>query len=677
MEERSERMTRIVCLVVLVSLCCLLVMPAMAADETTIMMEEIVVTATRDAEEIQRIPASVTVITADDIEKTGAESVVDLLETLEGITFRSFSGNPSQASIDLRGFGDYGFARTLVMLDGRRLNRPDMMSVNWLQIPIRNVERIEVVRGAGSVLYGDAAIAGLINIITKRGEGKPEVNTSATVGSYGLHDEGFGISGSEGRLSYTFIGQNQGMSGYRDRSKFRSRSAAMNLDFDATDSVTLSGGVSCNRTNYEMPGYLSKEEMESDRKQAGNPDDDATNDYVNVDFQIASILGDVGEFDLALLYGRKEIDSNFTSWSTYAKWNIDTLGISPKYIVDRKILGRDNKLLAGLDYYDEGLDRDGFSDREKYEKTISAELERQSVGLYLRDEFNVFENLILTAGYRTERSKVRGRHTTLATMTVDFDDEKIHRGEAYEAGLTLLFGKKSRAFAKYAKVYRYPLLDEQASYQGWGPLFLADLDAEVGRSCEVGADIRPSENLKVGVTVYSIEMEDEIAYNPATYRNENLDDTRHRGVEVALSYLFADSFKVYGNLTFQDAEFSKGENSGSEIPLVPTKMASGGVELSLPGGFLVRPEVRYVGSSYLGSDYDNSAEKLEAFTLWNLSLHYGQEFDSVEFKAFLGIENITDEKYSTLGYEGIAGWTPDSYYPQPGITVKGGVAFTF
>jgi len=671
-------MKRVLYTVVVAVVCLLPVLVGAAVDEATIMMEEIVVTATRDAETVQRIPANVTVITAEDIEKRGAESVVDLLETLEGVTVRSFSGNPSQASIDLRGFGDYGFARTLVLLDGRRLNRPDMMSVNWLQIPVKNVERIEVVRGAGSVLYGDAAIGGVINVITKRGEeGRPEINASVTGGSYGFHDEGFGISGSQGRFAYTFIGQNQGMSGYRDRSEFESKSAAMNLDFDATDYVILSGGVSCNRTDYEMPGYLSKAAVEEDRRQAGNPDDDASNDYVNVDFEIASILGDFGELDLALMYGKKEIESNFRSWMTYAKWDIDTLGISPKYIVERKILGRDNKLLAGLDYYDEGLDRDGFADREQSVKTISAELEKESIGFYLRDEFNLFENLILTAGYRAERSKVRGRHTTLATMTVDFDDEKLHKGDAYEAGLTFLFGKKSRAFAKYAKVYRYPLLDEQASYQGWGPLFLTDLDAEKGISCEVGVDIRPWKNLKVGATLYSIEMEDEIAYNPATYRNENLDDTRHRGIEVALSYLFADYFTVYGNCTCQDAEFKNGENSRDEIPLVPQAMATGGVEFSLSRGFLVRPEVRYVGSSYLGADYDNSSEKLQAYTLWNLFFQYDHEFDTWELRAFFGIENLTDEKYSTLGYEGIAGWTPDSYYPQPGITLKGGITFNF
>ncbi len=669
-------MKRILCPIVVIFSFGLLALTGTAAGKT-ILMDEIVVTATRDAEEIQRIPANVTVITAEDIDKRGAHSVGDLLEGLEGITFRSSSGNPSQASIDLRGFGDYGFARTLVMLDGRRLNRPDMMSVNWLQIPLKNIERIEVIRGAGSVLYGDAAIAGLINVITKRGEGKPDVAASVIGGSYGLHDEGIVFSGSSGRISYSLIGENQGMSGYRDRSEFDSTSAAVNLDFDASDFVSLSGGVSCNRTDYEMPGYLSREEMEEDRRQAGNPDDDALNDYVNADFHIRSILGDWGELDVAFMYGNKEIESNFASWLTYAEWTIDTLGISPKYTMERKILGWDNKVIAGLDYYDEGLDRDGFADRKKSIKTGNAELEKKSIGYYLRDEFNIFQNLILSAGYRTERSMVKGQHTSRATMTIDFNEEKLHKGEAYEAGLTYLFGRKSRAFAKYAKVYRYPLLDEQASYQGWAPLFLADLEAEEGKSTEVGVDFRPSENLTVGVTLYNIEMDDEIAYNPATYRNENLDDTRHRGAEFTFSYLFDDCITVFGNATFQDAEFRKGENSGNEIPLVPRNMASGGVEIYFPGGFLVRPEVRYVGSSYLGGDGDNSSKKLGSYTLWDLFLHYRHELDTCELTAFFGIENITDEKYSTLGYEGIAGFTPDSYYPQPGMTVKGGITVNF
>jgi iron complex outermembrane receptor protein len=658
---------------------CIFIAVTVRAENTTgVTLEEIVVTATRDREEIRKIPANVSVITAKEIEESGASSIVDVLETLEGINFRTSSGNPSQASIDMRGFGgDNPHGRTLIMLDGRRLNRPDMMSVNWLQIPMKSIERIEIVRGAGSVLYGDAAIAGVINIITKKGREKREINASVMAGSYGLHDEGGEISGSRGKLSYAVTVENQETSGYRDRSEFDSKSAGVKAGFDASDYVGLSWGVSFNRTDYEMPGGLSRVQMEENRKQAVNPYDDASNEYVNADFRMESFLGDFGEFDAAVLYGKKEIDSNLSSYLIFARWEIDTLGITPRYSIEKKIRGHDNKLLAGFDYYTERLHRDGFADREKTTKTIEADLEKRSLGFYLRNEFNVRENLIFTLGYRDERSKIEGTHTTIATMTRDFEGEKLHKGEAFEAGLTCLVGERSRLFARYGKVYRYPFLDEQASYQGWGTVFLTDLDAEKGASYELGANLWPMEHMNVGLTLYEINMEDEIAYNNATFKSENLDDTRHRGIELSLSYLWEKYLKLYGNFTYQDAEFRNGMNSGNEIPLVPRRMANGGLELYLPYGCVLRPEVHYVGSSYLGGDYDNNKEKLDSYTVCNLFLFCRQEIDALNFSAFFGVENLTDEKYSTMGYEGIPGFTPDSYYPSPEITVKSGITLEF
>ena len=94
-------------------------------------MDEVVVTATRDWEEVRRVPADVSVITEEDIKKSGATSLVEVLEKLEGIQIRSYSGQSPQAMVDLRGFGgDNPFGKTLVLIDGRRQNRPDMSSNN-------------------------------------------------------------------------------------------------------------------------------------------------------------------------------------------------------------------------------------------------------------------------------------------------------------------------------------------------------------------------------------------------------------------------------------------------------------------------------------------------------------------------------------------------------------------
>ncbi|NTW16932.1 MAG: TonB-dependent receptor, partial [Syntrophaceae bacterium] len=180
-----------------------------APQDKPIVMDEVVVTATRDTEEIRKVPANVSVITAEQIEKSGATTIPEILEKLESIQFRSYSGNASQSAMDMRGFGgDNPFGKTLIMLDGRRLNRPDMSSINWLQVPLNNVERIEVVRGASSVLYGDAAIGGVINIITKKGDGPPKFNASVIAGRYGLHDERVSVSGSTDKWTYALNGEN-------------------------------------------------------------------------------------------------------------------------------------------------------------------------------------------------------------------------------------------------------------------------------------------------------------------------------------------------------------------------------------------------------------------------------------------------------------------------------------
>ena len=130
--------------------------------------DSIVVDALRFTEDARRLPANVTVIGQDDIAKSAARTLPELLQEQVGITMKDFFGNNAAVTaVDMRGFGISGAQNTLILVDGRRLTDPDLTSPQWSSIPLAGVERIEIVRGAGSVLYGDGATAGVINIVTR------------------------------------------------------------------------------------------------------------------------------------------------------------------------------------------------------------------------------------------------------------------------------------------------------------------------------------------------------------------------------------------------------------------------------------------------------------------------------------------------------------------------------
>ena len=668
--------------------------------ETTITLEEVVVTATRDQEEIRQVPANVTVITAQQIKESGATNIVEVLDKLESIQFRDYSGNSSQSIIDMRGFGgDNPFGKTLVTVDGMRINRPDMNSVNWMQIPLGSIERIEVVRGANSVLYGDAAIGGSVNIITKKGQGEPKFDASVQMGSYGLNNERVGVSGSAGKWNYALTGENNFNFGYRERSKFSSDQGGLNLGYDASEWLSVSSRVSFNKIDYQMPGTLTAAQMAQNPRQyqpltpslfeqpANN--DDASEKYTNASLGIKSLLGSLGEIDINFLYGNKNIQTNMTTWGVFSAARMDTYSITPKYILAKEIFGFNNKLIMGLDYYHEPYHKDFFSSRERTSETSTADLTRDSTGYYARDEFNLLKTLILSAGYRTEQTSIKGSNTDMVTPGNNFTGrENTYNCESYEVGLTWLIGQKSKVFAKYGTVYRIPFLDEVASFNGFGggTLFNNNLKQEKGVSMEVGTQFYPLDNLKIGLTVFRIDMEDEISWyatGPFTGYNKNQDNTRHDGVEVSLSYLWEKWARLYGNFTYHKATYENGPYNQKELALVPNRMANAGVEIYLPYDLMLRPEVRYVGDAYLSQDYYNVDEKLPSYTLINLYLFYKPPkpfFGKVNMTAFIGVDNLADISYASFGSYNAPAYgqgAPDTFYPMPGITFKGGLSFSF
>ena len=292
------------------------------APDTVVTMEEVVVTATRDTQETRKVPANVTVITAEEIKNSGATTIVEVLENIESVQFRSYSGSASQAYIDIRGIGgDNPYGKTLIMLDGRRLNRTDMASIDWMEIPLNTIEKIEIVRGSGSVLYGDAAISGVINIITKKGQGEPKFNVSVIAGSYGLNDERASVSGATGKWTYAVNGENNFDFGYRERSKYSAQGGGFDVGYSANDLLNVSLDVSFDKEDYQMPGALTQAQIAQNPQQYQNyppelystatPNDDGSNKYTNINLSVKSFWGSWGQLEINFLYGKKESASKY------------------------------------------------------------------------------------------------------------------------------------------------------------------------------------------------------------------------------------------------------------------------------------------------------------------------------------------------------------------------------
>jgi len=256
-----------------------LALPAFAQSDA------VLIDATRFPEDARRLPASVTVLTAEDIKQSAARTLPELLTEQVGITMKDFFGNnASSTSVDLRGFGATGTQNTLILVDGRRVTDVDLSGVQWSAIPLASVERIEILRGTGAVLYGDGATTGVINIVTrsplqqgKRAEilGRVASYGTAEAQLYGSHATGaFGINA-------TLYGYDS--EGYRDNNRNQQQNAAANLRWAPGDSI-VDLRLGTDRQDLRLPGArrvqpsIGLDEYATDRRGAQTPLDWSSRD---------------------------------------------------------------------------------------------------------------------------------------------------------------------------------------------------------------------------------------------------------------------------------------------------------------------------------------------------------------------------------------------------------------
>ncbi|MGB9629417.1 MAG: TonB-dependent receptor [Thermodesulfobacteriota bacterium] len=639
-------------------------------QEREVTLEEVVVTATRDVQEVRKIPANVTVLSKEEIERSNSQTVVDLIRDEVGVVVRDYYGTGKNASVDIRGFGETAPLNTLVLVDGRRVNEIDLSGVDWTQIPLDQVERIEIVRGPGTVLYGDNAVGGVINIITKKPE-KPFTATGEVVrGSYLYHRESGSISGKWGPLSAILNASYASTEGYRENGLLRAKDFGGKVIYDLSDFISLSFRGGFHKDDAGLPGGLDPVTYKIDRRATLDPNNKSSTEDGYGALGFKAKLWDWGRIETDFSYRHRMVENFFDYPSFfYSYWDdrqLETLGITPKYILERPFWVFKNKLTVGLDFYD--------SDFEVKAKTVffgfpswsHSEISKRSVGLYLLDEFFILPNLILSLGFREEWVT----YDILQKNPWSKDKTKEHE-PAYSISLNYLFGEKSSAFFSFKRSFRFPVTDELILVF---PVFKVNptMKPQTGYHYEAGIRHSFTDWLEANLTLYWTEFRDEIFFNPVTFANENFPKTRRQGIEVGTKIRPFSWMTFWGNYGYIKPTLREEPFSGNDIPAVPRHKGALGMDIDFGKGFVLNTKMNFVGSRHFVSDWRNQLDRLNGYYTLDSKL----SFTWKGFKAFVGINNLFNRKYVEWATTNAAG-TAQLYYPSPGRNILGGVSYTF
>lgn len=652
---------------IILAVFCTAAFGSFAETTNTLNTARVVVTATRNTTPIRSVANNPSIITSEDLEQGHYSSVPEALQKQAGVFISNTSDNPSQAAVNLRGFGgDTPHSKTLILLNGRKLNRPDMATINWAQIPMQAVDRIEVIRGPNSVLYGDHAVGGVINIITKEPSDIPVTTLSASIASYEKYEQSLTTTGKLDGMGYVATLGHQSGDGYRDRSAYDSLSGTLRLSGDISERISTYTEISVVKDQHQLPGALYSSQLQQDRQQAINQDDAAREEYINLQAGIEALLTDEIIFNLDGGLSQKDLEADMASWFTYYDYKFYTYTLSPKFTLMAPVFGQENELIAGVDLSRETLDTQKYYNKARSALWTDTEIERSTIGGYVADTLHLTDELLLSGGLRIERNKLEAQQKTGAPL---FDEETSDKKNAWQTAITWLPTETVKLFAGIDRTYRYASFDEQISYSGYGSDgFNKDLKPETGINYEIGVEYMPISNLVLQATLFRTEMEDEIVWG--TTNNVNLDETTHSGLELSAAYT-RELFAINAYYTWLQSEFAAGANKGNEIPWVPQNHLDINLALFLTDELTFSTHMSYLGSMFQSGDNANSSSnKQSEYALFDLLLRYELPTDKIAATIFAGIDNVFATDYNYL-----VSW--GGYYPAPERTYKAGLSVTF
>lgn len=517
----GKLMYKISTIAVLAFLSLNLALPFSYAEDQAEQLAPIKVTATRDSTTEENIPSSFSVITAEDIKKKQYIQVQDLLREELGMNIVRNGTVGAQTNIFMRGTGS---SSTLVIIDGVRANSNTTGGFDFHDLTTDNIERIEIIRGPQSTLWGADAVGGVVNIITKKGKGEPSHQFAFEGGSFGTFKETASSSGSNEKFDYSLNVSRIDSSGFSSANEQRG-----NTERDTYENTTVSMRAGANFLNdgrIEFVGRHTKSLVGYDgfSFSTGLPTD-------------APNRSNTESYYLAI-----PVSKSITDW-----WNVK---LTPNAAYDelRIFDGSRSPQNSSIFNRTHRLDLQNNVTLNKFFSVVfGADLREQSgeltsssltktidnQGYYLQNVFSYDECVILTGGFRHDINSV-------------FHDKTTYKVE----GAYCFKESGTRIRSAHATGFRAPSIND-LFFPGFGN---PNLKPEESKSWEVGIDQTFFEKkLKVGTTYFDSKLDNLIQFDSATFLPQNIAKATSKGTET---YIKVQPFKTLGlslNHTWNDA----------------------------------------------------------------------------------------------------------------------------
>jgi len=664
-------------------------------------------------EEASQIPAHVTVFSREEIEASGAATVQEFLAMHSDFVVFDEVGNVVQSTADLRGFNTGSLATgALVTVDGVRVNEPDTDYVNFVLIPLQDVERIEVIRGSASAIFGEGGLGGVINVVTRSGEDTPVLLASFSGGSYDTQNYRLASGGVHGKFSYYGSFQRTLSAGYRENSDVRISAFQLGADYKLSDQQSFGLDLTAGTNHLNQPGALTASELAEDPTQ----DPFNLNDFSATDLYVPSLhyqllLSNGFSLSSNLSYrsadengfngGRSSLGSSFSS-------DRSQLDLAAQASQETTAGEKQNRILAGLEAsrgtFDTASTRTDSEGTPLPQSDLSysisgADSSRRMLGVFLQDTFVFNPRWSVTAAIRLDEIRLEsdGQQAFYdfppPTFTPVFTQrptggERNFSELSPKLGFNFNPGSSDSFYAGYSRGFRAPTVFELFAF----PIFFSNpnLQPVISEDYEAGWDHRFQKGPALAINAFWIDVKDEIFFvltDPFTFTgtNLNLPETRRRGAVVTLSSPLGRgiSGQLSGTYTeatfltsFDDANIGNPVESGDELPQIPKIKISASVGIPISPAWKVDVQDIYVGSQVLTSDLANVAPKLDPYNLLNARV----TFDHHQWSAFAQVSNLLGSEYSTRGIYAFnfSTFAFDEFYtPAPGRNFLAGVTLRY